>query len=58
VADIDDDSEEELLELSAAGVITTGVDLSGRYSGPLRPQPEVSAASAKVSVNRNILTPA
>jgi hypothetical protein len=55
VADSEDD---ELLELCAAGVITTGADFSGMYNGPFKPQPDASAASATITAKRSMLTPA
>jgi hypothetical protein len=59
VADAEEDSaDDELLELSAAGVITTGADLSRRYKGPFKPQPVTSTASVTIKTKRNILAPA
>jgi hypothetical protein len=60
VAGAEEDSEDdELLELCAAGVITTGVPgLSGMYKGPFKPQPDTSAENATTIAIRNTFAPA
>jgi hypothetical protein len=51
---------EELLELLElpAGVITTGVFVSGKYKSPFRPQPDTNATSTTTGAIRSMPTPA